>query len=875
MRTDQTPLFPILLIATISFIVFSLITPAYTGFATLDAKTPDKVELDITRDIYDAADPIKGDLDVYLSGPLSETSVFYASLSNQEEELPILDAFNDSSISFTLSERQMKVKGSSKTKTLVYPDKGKQNIFFQLPAKAIVQHIDMGIHGKPRIVGNNPNTSKDSYPSFITVDIGMNGDKEWEYLGDLANFSDNFTLPPGLNEQVENRVIITDEEAYYCEIIKLPRARDYRVSAKYGLRSSAALNKPRDLEVVLFSYTGSGDTLTAKGGGNTCDLFDTNSTSAAYYSCDLEVPFAIEGNHLVCVHNAEHGNNDHELYDIMRDSDKGSGYRCSALNAQETKCTLQTSGDFHIKVQTGEYSRALNRRITLREGFTGNLFQNVLNNYIKTCNVANDKCVIPLSVATKTPGVLILDDLVIRYKEGSSLAEENNFYDVEFTPSVIASINNVDLTEADVNTTFSLPLGLLDLIAPTITKKDKNYSLRAGIKPGPSDKEYLLIKKREGNDTSDQPTKPPEDIKDAVAFYKSLFNSLLLGNSDLLDMLGYKTKLQDAISTLNKHETTLRRAVNGTNATQASIKREVDILVKKLPVSLVTPDTVNTKLLIGFNDITHDLVFADQQTENAKKKIYTLQQSVNLQVIAKTYELSLFDKSTRRGTYFQQTVSSGFTDGYFVLIVPPSIATSATAMTFSIAPEVVQSTPLIVRWPLSKLGSKPLTYRVTKNVATSVNSLKGLVVPKVIPEATPTSRAVCGDNVCDILEVNGRRIPLEDKYSCPQDCKSSIPWTPLIIVGVIFVILLIWGVFYKGPYSLHALMHKEKKSTTLGGRKIGAQKLFANFKDEHGLKMYISTSLKKNVPKATIVKNLTAKGWTKAQVDYAFRTLKK
>ena len=63
-----------------SFLVFSLITPEYTGFAVLEAQSPDEVTLFLSKDIFSQGEVIRGDLEVTVDGPIDETSFFYASV---------------------------------------------------------------------------------------------------------------------------------------------------------------------------------------------------------------------------------------------------------------------------------------------------------------------------------------------------------------------------------------------------------------------------------------------------------------------------------------------------------------------------------------------------------------------------------------------------------------------------------------------------------------------------------------------------------------------------------------------------------------------------------------------------------------------------
>ena len=116
----------------------------------------------------------------------------------------------------------------------------------------------------------------------------------------------------------------------------------------------------------------------------------------------------------------------------------------------------------------------------------------------------------------------------------------------------------------------------------------------------------------------------------------------------------------------------------------------------------------------------------------------------------------------------------------------------------------------------------------------------------------------CGDNICSESETAD---------SCPVDCrKVKINWILYIII--LFVVLIIYYLFFTdGPGNLKRFIKKENSSEEKSS-------LFNNTQDFYNLKNYINQSLAKGIKKDKIILVLLRQGWTRKQIDYAFKKKK-
>lgn len=121
-----------------------------------------------------------------------------------------------------------------------------------------------------------------------------------------------------------------------------------------------------------------------------------------------------------------------------------------------------------------------------------------------------------------------------------------------------------------------------------------------------------------------------------------------------------------------------------------------------------------------------------------------------------------------------------------------------------------------------------------------------------------TDDVECGDNICS---------KSENENNCPADCgRIKINW--LMYLVILSVILIIYYLFFMdAPGNLKKFIKKKNVFS-------GNGPLFNNEQDFSNLKNYINQSLARGFKKDKIIAILSRQGWSRKQIDYAFKNKK-
>ena len=287
-----------------------------------------------------------------------------------------------------------------------------------------------------------------------------------------------------------------------------------------------------------------------------------------------------------------------------------------------------------------------------------------------------------------------------------------------------------------------------------------------------------------------------------------------------------------------------------------------------MPRTVVITKSISDLVVPGYEDIRSD-ISAD---EESRKKLYSIQESFSVNGKAEYFEIVYFNNATEHGTLITKRISgSAQGSGSFTEIIPGSVASASEVSYPSGARVLRQNDPLILEWTTPEL-SGTVSYIIKRDATNSLDQLKTVIIAEV-PEQEPErqSLAECGDNICNYVMVDGEKVFLEDKYSCPQDCKPRYSYTVLIIALLLAAAIVAYVYIYKGKYSFSQMFNK-------GGElkdRRSSLKTSISSNDEQALRDYISESLSKGFSKQRITDALVARGWKIEQVNQVFNNLKK
>ena len=831
---------------------------------------PGGIELNLFDDDYNEGDAIDGEFIINFTQPINPDTLVEAGIGNFFARRALTDIFDEEGITYAFSSGTFTAVNPSNSITMTFPQAGGQYVFFQLNKDVTVNLIDMNIHGTQN--GN-------SYPSFTTMDVGLDGDLEWSYTRGLNGYG-QFVLPNDLHENENGgNAALTDKESYYCEVIDLPRAKDFRVSAKNRFLMTGG-----NLSAVILSIN-SGATMQGAGGADKCSLPD-GGASFVYTNCDVHLQYFIEGERLVCVYNdyaTPNGGTTKHYHELQMDNGVQSdvdAYVCGAIGGNGVTNCVQNDKDFYIKVNAGNYSGELKQQVPFDDGLTEFDFVDALNNYLQGCS--SPQCIIPLRITSASAGVLYLDNLQLEYgtSAGGSFTY-TQFYEGSSSGGYLYKINNIDLTQG--NALITLPLDVLNVVAPNVNATS-NMTLKLRLNPGPAANSTFIVR--------NTAVQQQQNLGEVIKAYKAVLNNVAQAKPELLKMLGYKDDVDKGIIDLNSYLAQYL-ALNGSTQSQqtkdaiiANITNKTDTLMEHMPKSLVVSKSVTDYVVPGANDISDQVVLANQRTQEIRDKLYIYQGQITVLGTADYYVIEFFDGSEKRGTMITKKVTGG--SGYAVEILP---GLSASAVTFDDNPETLQASgPAIARWAKGA-GDATYQYVLQGDKVSILKDLKTLVIPQIVPELTksitPQVSYNCGDGVCAVLETDSGEIPLEDSITCPQDCKRKYPMTTWL-VSLLAIIAIIWYLnFYHGKYSWDDLNNKLKigskkpasSATSWGNfftpKEKVERKLFISQADERNVIGYIENALRKGFNKSKVSDALLNKGWTREQIEYAFGKAKK
>ena len=807
----------------IFLVLFLVISISYAQ----EIRNPE-LDFNLTKSIYVSNESILGTAIINFKGNIDPNLTLIASLNNLNYNKTLKDYLIQSNKSFREVQAKLQASNPGSSKIINFPNAGSNFIAFRLPANARVSRIDMNITGDGSAGAN----------SNVSIDIGNDGTIDWKYIGGFKGFSSAYYQSASLDTNVQNSFTnLNDNITYLCEAIDLPLSKDFKIFANYKYNGTSTSG---DINAGIFSLEGTRLT----GGANACDLQEPTN-DANWYSCNFSYSIPFGGTQLACIYSNLSG----ASYKVGIDpTPSQTAYKCTGSGNSIT-CSQFSFGDYFIRVQVGDYETGITSTVRLSGSnvqSNNQAIANAITDFLTSCTQEIDGyCIVPLKFSSASSGRLILQDLILTY-EG---IDYNLMHDLTVTNSYITTIVNNNLT----NYSLLAPLSIFPLKAPTPSGDSSVYTLILSLGSASRSRDIKVYKNlaiQEAEKAGELTSTVFGDVNDAI----DKLNKLIAQKKDLINNFGLSSYTDSNLGQLLdiKNQINLLTSANITLAEKQTKAAEIASRFTTIGINTPTNISIVNNVKDSFIPEPKDL---DQYVgDDSKKEALGYQDKISVEIDA-TYLVI----RTRAGDLGKTHVKKKITakqpiDAFVYEEIPKNIASEVNKITFSDPGYVVVNNDPVVKWPvrLNAGESKVYSYVVDGNLVSSVQDTKTLVLTDNLLTKTKgikeeKEKYKCGDNICTK--------PFEDEIICPQDCKkASFPWV-YVIIGVVVILV---GVFYLNFYRGKGNIRELTKMP------------FASKQDLTNIINFIKSELNKGVKKEDVSKKLISKGWNSEQVLYAF-----
>ncbi len=821
---------------SLSKYVLLLIILVTSQIYAIDVSDP-KINITLSKLQYASDQSLQGDINLVFKKPVEnkDLELWIGATSLKKDLLSILEEMNLPANATKKRETLL-----AATNEITFPP-NEQVLGFSAESSTETVDVDLTSSFIGVDAGNN------NFPTFPYIDIGIDGIIEWRWLGSITQWS-TFTGSSELNLQESSSRIIPNKQTYVCEIVDIPHEiNQINISAKFKILAPGVVMRATVLvptEMISSSF-GAGFQ------GEFCDL-STNPGVFNWNNCHLtfEDPQQRKGKYLICIY-ARDGPDNTNLFEIATDTE-ANGISSAICSGNPLSCQ-DSSKNYFITASFPTYNGKLNGQVNIVPGFVGKSdglnFDIALNKSLGNTGIPCTKddtglCIVPIKIGSETPGKLFINGLRISLRSG--FTDTAIFKKLQREPEIITKIENKLL---DGNTTLSIPLSLFSNFTTPIVSQFLLIPFQV-VYGAESDQELIQI----FTVTSDQTVN--RSIQDTLNLIEK-YNS----DADIRSILSFlninlqptKTTLITLQQELEDFEKTNTTTENKTKKRQEIID-QADQSRKDIPQTFLFKDNVPSLPAIPPYRINREKILPiAERTDDIEQYIMAIQSEADIDTKAVAFKLITFAGTTTEKTFIMRKISTSLPNAFIVEEIPPFIATDASLIDFGenkAKIQVLGTNPLLIKFPLSS-GVNTFAYMVEGNVVGQMGSIKTLMVSTEGAAGTSTFHdAVCGDGRCFAY--------LENEISCPEDCAKKIPWVAIIIVSVILVIGIYYINFYKGVGNIRAII---KRKT-----------LFKTETDKINLINYIQKAMKAN-SKEKVTHILLSKGWTKKQIDYAFKTV--
>lgn len=353
----------------------------------------------------------------------------------------------------------------------------------------------------------------------------------------------------------------------------------------------------------------------------------------------------------------------------------------------------------------------------------------------------------------------------------------------------------------------------------------------------------------------DEPLAETENMEDVISQL-----TIAGENPDKSDITNtLNIDLTTAIQSLNTILAQIQAAEADTTLTQAEKEQIIldqELLQEQTLADLPKRLTVESKITnlpaTPVEDITEDMIIQNVNAE--PDEIYYLQEQLQAKANIIKFSMITYSDEALSGTYIKKTISSPFSNGYIVEIIPH--ITSQSEIITAEQYDVLSLDPFTISLPLYE-STMDFSYIILQDITQQIMLLQTAVIP-FESEVEKAVQVTCGDGICTEF--------LEDSSVCPEDCARKVPWTFIIAIIIIIIIIILVLHFFKDKLNISGLKNLFKKKP---------KTLFSSETDRENLKSYIKRSLDENITEEKIKNVLLAKGWNKEQLQSIFNEFKK
>ncbi len=816
------------------FIVFLLILLFFLTKSLAQIEDP-KINITLEKFQYSPNQQLQGEIELIFKNPV-ENKNLELWIGQQSYKKDLITILNDLNLPYNASVKRTTLSGDASDINVI--PQGKL-IGFEVSLSSNNASVDINSPIIGSEVGN-------TFPQFPFIDIGFDDSIEWKWLGNIVNWLP-FKGSDELNTNELGSASINDKNIFVCEIIDIPHEiKEIKISAKFqtfkdNIDMWAAIIKPTSLIQ---------DTFDAGPLEPKCNLPEGRNLDFRECTINFEVPHIIQGKHLACIYSIN-GNGTENIFSISTDAgaDTISSAICSGSNL---KC-IRALKNYFIQVSIPSYDGILNGQQIFKDGLTGNFdgsdFSREIKRYMGLYNTActksiNGNCIVSLLINAQANGRLYIGGLKILIRSpGQTLTA--SYRDLEIRPEIITKIENQNIS----NYTLKIPFSLFS-----------NFTT-------PNIDNFLLIPLRiiYGTELDQEPIQifaaAAEIANESISNMLSLIDEYN-SDADIRSILSFlKTDLQPAKNKLKTLETELNELDNLNITEQNKTRKRQEIInnaqeaVKNIPQTFLFKDKVPSFPAIPPSTINREKILPlAQRTDDIEKYILSVQDEIDINSEANAFKIITFSENIIEKTFITRRISTSFSDAFLIEEIPSYIARDASLIDFgdNSKASVISSNPILIKFELPQ-GQNTVAYMVNGNIIGELGNLKTLVVSIEGASSQPLFQGpTCGDGKCYAY--------LENELNCPEDCKGKIPWLSITIVIIILILGIYYINFYKGTANIRFLLKKKE--------------LFKTEVDKINLINYVKKA-QKSASKEKIINMLLSKGWTKKQIDFAFKKAEK